>query len=471
MPGRGGSSTTTAAAASIREPRPAALDRQDVIVQGDRVDQSAQLGVAGTAATVCNESCAEPCKQDVIRRISDPKPRSGAVPAQARTRYSVGLDIRQVLKSHGLTLSMCLDASPPASCSVNARGPTGQYGLAVPSTVKAPTSQEHTPWWVWFVAAGLLIAGVAIVFAGARIDGLDSYGQSVFVNVGTAFALAGPLFLAERALARRIRRVGETARAAERAGEAAQAASEATRKELDALREQFVGGMNEARAADSRRAERAAAGSFDDLVALYERASRGRSIDRRGLRVTPPSLGFSLRIRAVDRGTEGEGVRVIELDCEDDALTSVCEGVIWSPGETAAEVFVRLAENLTKVGRYPGDDTFDPTKLLDAIAVGLGSVIAIRTGPQGDRDVRQIIKLPNEYWAVTREGLDSLVSTVMWAEHDELIGNTNDAFHRLKSQWQLHSLPLTDFTTAFAVAERTHEALPDRRVPRVGDSR
>lgn len=137
--------------------------------------------------------------------------------------------------------------------------------------------------WVWFVAAGLLIAGVAIVFAGACIDGLDSYEQSVFVNVGTAFALAGPLFLAERALARRIRRVGETAHAAERAGEAAQAASEATREELDALRGQFISGMDEARARDSRRAESAAAGSFDDLVALYDRASRGRSIDRLGL--------------------------------------------------------------------------------------------------------------------------------------------------------------------------------------------
>jgi hypothetical protein len=172
----------------------------------------------------------------------------------------------------------------------------------------------------------------------------------------------------------------------------------------------------------------------------------------------------------VERGAEGERVRLVELGCEDDALTAIGEGVIWSPGETAAEVFVRLADNLAKVGRYPGDGAFDPTKLLDAITEGLRRVIAIRSGPQGDREVRQVIELPNEYWAITREGLDSLVSTAMWAEHDELIGNTNDAFHRLKSQWETYGLSPTDFTTAFAIAERIHKALETRRVPRAGES-
>lgn len=346
----------------------------------------------------------------------------------------------------------------------------------MPSTLRAVTSttgrevpQEHTPWWVWLVAASLLTAGVVVVIAGACIDGLDSYEQSVFVNVGTALALAGPLFLAERALARRIRRVGATASAAQQAGEAAQAASEATSKELDALREEFLRGMNETRARDEDRAVRASAGSLEDLIELYDRAARGRSIDRLGLRLTPPFMAFSVRIRAVERATESERVRLVELDCEDDELNSIGNGVVWSPGESAAEVFVRLAENLTNVGRYPGDTAFDPTKLLDAIAGALRSVIAVRTGPQGDREVRQIIEIPNEFWAVTREGLDSLTSTAMWAEHDELIGNTNNAFHRLKAQWEALGLPLTDFTTAFGLAERIHEGLERARMPRPGE--
>jgi hypothetical protein len=79
-----------------------------------------------------------------------------------------------------------------------------------------------------------------------------------------------------------------------------------------------------------------------------------------------------------------------------------------------AATLVRLAENLGAVGRYPGDKAFDPVVILRAITDALSKVIEIRTGPRGDRDVRQIIELVGDGWAVTREGLDSVVNDNMW---------------------------------------------------------
>jgi hypothetical protein len=323
----------------------------------------------------------------------------------------------------------------------------------------ADETRERTPWPVWFVGVGLLVLGAGVIYLGAHLNGLDGYERSIFVNVGTAFALIGPLFLAERALSRRIREVGDRARSAQRSAEAVQATIEATRNDVDELRRDFREGLARARAEDAARRERAAAGSFDDLVELYRRASEHRSIDRLGLRVLATDLDLALRVRAVERAPEGEHMWLIELNFEGDNLRPLGRTVVWSPTEDATEVFLRLAKELQSVGGWPGDAAFDPPALLAAISDGLGQVIGIRSGARGDRQVRQIIDVVNDDWAVTREGLDSLTSSRMWAEHDELIGNTNHAFHRLKGQVASRGGNMSNFTTAFSVAEKIHAAL------------
>lgn len=319
--------------------------------------------------------------------------------------------------------------------------------------------RERTPWWVWFVGASLLVFGAGVVYAGGHINGLDGYERSIFVNIGTAFALIGPLFLAERALSRRIREAGERARSAQRSAEAIRATIEATRSDVEKLRTEFREGLARARAEDTARRERAAAGSFESLVELYRRASEHRSIDRLGLRVLATDLDLALRVRAVERAPEGEPMWFIELNFQDDNLRELGRRVIWSPDEQASEMFLRLAKELQSVGRWPGDAAFDPAALLTAITDGLGKVISIRSGARGDRQVRQIIEVVNDDWAVTREGFDSLTSSRMWAEHDELIGDTNHAFHRLKGQVTDRGDSMSNFTTAFRVAEKVHAAL------------
>jgi len=321
---------------------------------------------------------------------------------------------------------------------------------------------------VWLVGIGLLGLGAGVVYLGAHIDGLDDYEQSIFVNVGTAFALIGPLFLAERALSRRIQEAGHRARLAQRSAEAVRETVQATRDDVEELRTEFREGLARVRAEDTARRQRAAVGSREDLIELYRRASQHFSIDRLGLRVPIDSLGLALRVRAVERAPDGERLWLVELGFEDDNLVRVGGDVTWSPGEEASDVFLRLAEELQRGGRWPGDAGFDPVHLLAAITDGLGKVIQIRTGARGDRDVRQIIEVVNDDWAVTREGLDSLKASNMWAEHDELIGNSNDAFHRLKGQVTERGGRMTNFTTAFAAAEHIHAALD--RVSPIGRS-
>jgi hypothetical protein len=320
-------------------------------------------------------------------------------------------------------------------------------------------ARTRVPRWIWAVGGGLLLLGAIVVWLGACIHGLSDYERSIFVNVGTAIGLIGPLFLGERLLSRRIAEVGERADAARTSAEGAEQAIEATRSELDELRQQFRAGLEREREADRSKREWAATGSFDDLVALYRQAADHRSIDRLGLRVLAGQLDFALRVRAVERAPAGERMWLIELNFENDALVSLGNMVVWSPGEDAADVFLRLAEEIRRAGQWPGDNAFDPEAFLASITDGLGKVIEIRTGPRGDREVRQIIEVVNDDWAVTREGLDSLPSPSMWAEHDELHGDTNPAFHRLESLVKVRGANVTNFRIAFELATRIHTAL------------
>jgi hypothetical protein len=302
-------------------------------------------------------------------------------------------------------------------------------------------------------APGAFVFGVAVIVAGALVPGLGNYAQSIFVNVGTAMALFGPLLLIERQLDRRIT---DASQQAVRADERARAAE----RQVGDLSERVQAGFDLVRERDSELQKRAATGADQaDLVALYDRANQYGSIDRLGLRLAAPKLSeVWMRIRVVHREEEGSGVALAELSFEDNRLRTLGDAVIWSPGEPAEDVFVALGENLQRTGRWQGDSPFDALAILASFAHALGRIIDIWSGPGGNPELRPVAALLDSDWAVTRGGLDSLLSPDIYADHGDLLGNNSYGFMRLEQQVEVLGWDTMEFRKAFAEAERVHEA-------------
>ncbi len=317
---------------------------------------------------------------------------------------------------------------------------------------------RRRPWWVWLIGGVFLLVGAAVVAVGGRISGLSEYERSIFAHVGTAIGLVGPLFVIERLLSIRVTETREEASAARSAAGKALETAMMVQDSVSDLDREVRERLSQIQGEEEQRAQGAAQGRFEDLVALYAQAAARRWIDRRGLRV-PAGADLWLRARAVQRAPEGgETIWLIELTYEDPKLGSVASAV-WSPDEEAKEVFVRLAGELKQTGRWAGDKAFNPAELLKDIAASLRKVIDSHTGPRGDRGLRQVIELVGDEWAVTREGLDSLDKRDLYAESGELRGNTNPAFQRLLGRVEAEGLDEVTFRIAFANAERIHEAL------------
>lgn len=321
-------------------------------------------------------------------------------------------------------------------------------------------SETTTPKHVWGIGLGGVAVGTLIIGIGRCYEGLSGYDQSVVVNIGTAIALIGPIYVAERALSRRIGIASQSADAAKvSADDARDAAGEALAQvgELSASVRQR---LEDVRADDRDLRTRASTGHDQaDLVALYDKAAGNNSIDRLGLRIPGPDpIDWWIRIRVAHRAENGSPVDLVELTFEDPDLHTVGQGAIWSPGEPVAEVFVRLAGDLHEAGAWPGDVAFDAEKILSEVTRALARVIDIRTGPRGDPRVRPIASLVGDSWAVTRGGLDSLRSADVFADANELVGDTHHAFQRLDQQVKLRSWNKLDFLSAFAEAERVHAA-------------
>jgi hypothetical protein len=301
--------------------------------------------------------------------------------------------------------------------------------------------------------------GAAFVVAGGRISGLSEYEKSIFAHVGTAIGLIGPLFVAERLLNIRVTEARDQASAARSAAGEALETSKLVRKTVNDLDREVRDRLAQLHDEDEERAHRAAEGSFQDLVELYNQAAAGRWIDRRGLRVRTSTEDLWLLVRVVERAPEGEAMWLGELSFEGPKLEKIGESVIWSPGEQASEPYEH-------VGR--GDDAFSPVDLLHAVADALGKIIDSHRGAHGDRRLRQVLEIVGEDWAVTREGLDSLHTPDIYAESSDLRGSTGPTLDRLKRQVEARGLDEATFLTAFGNARRIHEALRTEELKRFG---
>ncbi len=234
------------------------------------------------------------------------------------------------------------------------------------------------------VLSAVTSVGIVLVSVGWIIQG-PTYLPGLLMQLGTSMMLLVPLALLGFMLENRIRGAEEELRA--------------TAARLDTLT-----AVTRQRLATSRRqrdemfeaAKRVPA--QDRICALLGDAAQIGAIDSLGVRVLVPGTSLRLRFRQHDGNVEAR------MEEEDGTLL---EQMAWNDGESAENFAQRLAERLRTLGRYPGDDSFDPAIVLQRLLEIAQLGVHARTG-EHPHDLGHLIEIPNKQWAISAEGLFSL---------------------------------------------------------------
>lgn len=244
--------------------------------------------------------------------------------------------------------------------------------------------------------------GAVLIVGGWIIQG-RSYLPAVLLQVGASLVLVVPLLVLGRLMEARLRRTEERTKAisASLTAIGARVDETATRlDELDTLSRQDAARQlaSDLQAVDNAE-QQFSRGILTDLT---ERAISRRAIAAGGVRARVPGTEYWLRLRA---DTTGIGGPILSYSLERrDATNAVT--VTWAEGQESAAIGARLAEELTARHAYTGRDAFNAStvfrELLNTIRTGLQ-----HQAPEA-RKLGPLIELPNDQWAITVEGLDSL---------------------------------------------------------------
>lgn len=228
------------------------------------------------------------------------------------------------------------------------------------------------------------VSGVALVAGGWVMQGA-SYVPGLLQQLGSSLMLLVPLAVLGVMLEKRLERTEVQLRAT-----AAQldTLTTVTRERLATFRRQQDDRFDAAKRAPTR----------DAVSAVLAEAEEMGAIASDGARVRLPGTELRLRFRARD----GDVITAIE-----EADGTVLLRFPWNSGQSAESFAWQLAGVLRGADRYPGDGSYDPTQilrqLLDTVQLGVQS----RSG-ELPRDFGQLIEIPNQHWAISKEGLYSL---------------------------------------------------------------
>ncbi len=305
---------------------------------------------------------------------------------------------------------------------------------------------------VLLASIALVVLGAALIAIGGFLTGLSEYERSIFAHIGTAILLVAPLLVAERSLRGRVRVASDRAAEAAQSAQFAQAAVDDIDRKVRDQATQF-------RTEEEERLKRAENGDFQALAELYAEARTRGWLDRLGLRVSTEVDDLWLRLRAVRPAPGGRETSSIELSLEGADLERIGAPVIWSEGEAADGPLGRLEGELRRTDRWPGDGRIEWSRLLQRVAETIGLVIGLHVGPGGNYPVRQVVEIPNSEWAVTREGLESLVDPDLAADHRELVFRKRGLLEELEADAAKMNLEMDPLRSAFDAAVRIHRVL------------
>ena len=110
-------------------------------------------------------------------------------------------------------------------------------------------------------------------------------------------------------------------------------------------------------------------------------------------------------------------------------------GIIWRREQSATEI-VGVLERSMLADDIKGRDEFDFARALDMLALSLQVAFAARSGNDASIRLRgPLICLVNDEWAVTAEGLESLLTDRHYPIGDELAADTPCPSHHSPDLW------------------------------------
>jgi hypothetical protein len=316
----------------------------------------------------------------------------------------------------------------------------------------------------WVLPAALVVVGGLMMLIGSL--GRGDYASQVWLQLGSTFALCGPLFWAQKRLERGITEVRQQGRETRSSVEELSHEMEAIRSEtaatLDDLREVTLGHLRQRRQTDEDAFQRFREDpNFENVTRLLDRAGQLGGISQRGVRVQLPGTSLRLRFPVPAEPTNG-GPPVLQIGLEEEDGTRPQDTaeprapvrgqwpVPWSAGQSASEWAASMAAELQALNRYPGDEQFDPSGALEQLTSLLRLATEARTRPPSETGsmprLGPIIEVPNDEWAITEGGLQGLrsgdaftVEELFSATTEEAAGARlqGDGAVKLREAWRL----------------------------------
>ena len=299
------------------------------------------------------------------------------------------------------------------------------------------------------IPAVTVAVGACLIYVGSLVRG--RYAPQVWLEIGVALVLFGPLYWAQSLLERGIREVRQqeqhTRTSVEHLSHELEAIRQQTTASLDDLRQVAVETVRERRRGDEdafRRFEEAP--TFQSVVELLDRARELGAASERGVRVRLPGTSFRLRFPLSTSHANGS-LPVLEVGIEEEDGTLPHDAteapiairgqrpVPWPAGTGAGAWAASIAPELQKLNRYPGDERFDPAGALQQLTTLLRVAVEARTRPPSAATpgLRPVIEMPNDEWVITEDGLRSPASAAGFT--------VEQLFHQPAEQAALARLP------------------------------
>ena len=295
----------------------------------------------------------------------------------------------------------------------------------------------------WLIPSATMTLGAFMMVTGSLVHG--DYAPSVWLDLGAALTLFGPLYFVQLLLERRIREVRQqeqhTLSSVEQLSHEIEEIRQQTAARLDDLRRVTLESVQQRRQSDEDAFRRfTEEPTFENVVRLLDRARGLGAISDRGVRVRLP--GTTLRLRFPLAARLGNGTPVLEVGLEEEDGTlphdATAPGIPmrgqqpipWSAATSAGDWAASVAPELQRLNRYPGDEHFDPSGALEQLIHLLRLAIEARTRPPSATTpmprFKPVIEMPNDEWVITEDGLQSLASESSFTVK-ELFHKTNEA--------------------------------------------
>jgi hypothetical protein len=314
----------------------------------------------------------------------------------------------------------------------------------------------------WVIPLLTIALGACMVVIGSSAKG--DYAPSVWLNLGSALALFGPLYWVQSMLERGLREVRrqeqDTRSSVEQLSHEIEAIRHETTASLEDLRRVTLENLQQRRQNDEdafRRFEEAP--TFQLVVELLDRARELGAVSERGVRVRLPATTFRLRFPlAPERRDGGSPVLEVGIEEEDGTLPHDASApptalrgqrpVPW-PADISTDLWAAsVAPQLQRLNRYPGDEQFDPAGALAQLTRLLRVAVEARTRPSPAAIPRlgPVIEMPNDEWVITEDGVQSPLSAASFTvkelfhegtEEAAIAARSGDDAAKLHEAWQL----------------------------------